>query len=177
MCVTLWAIWHARRKAIHEDIFQSPLSTHHFVENFLAELNQTNTKPGKMVRAVDVRQNSWVPPPPGMAKINIDAGVARNGDVGTIAVVARSEAGVYLGASAVHLPGVSDPEVLEAMAVREGLNLAQYLNLPRIRLAMDCLSVVKALKEVNLGSYSHIIQEIKANAERLQEVSFVHEHR
>jgi hypothetical protein len=58
MCVTLWAIWHARRKAIHEDIFQSPLSTHHFVENFLGELNQTNMKPGKMVRAVDVRQNS-----------------------------------------------------------------------------------------------------------------------
>jgi hypothetical protein len=28
MTVTLWAIWTARRKAIHEDIFQSPLSTH-----------------------------------------------------------------------------------------------------------------------------------------------------
>jgi hypothetical protein len=38
MCVTTWAIWHARRKAIHEGLFQSPLSTHLFVENFLAEL-------------------------------------------------------------------------------------------------------------------------------------------
>jgi ribonuclease HI len=112
-----------------------------------------------------------------MAKINRDAGVTRNGDVGAIAIVARSEAAVYLGASAVHLPGVSDPEILEAMAVREGVNLAQDLNLPRIRLATDCLSVVKALKEVNLGSYSHIIQEIKANAASLEEVSFVNEHR
>jgi hypothetical protein len=103
--------------------------------------------------------------------------VTRNGDVGAIAIVARSEAAVYLGASAVHLPGVSDPEILEAMAVREGVNLAQDLNLPRIMLATDCLSVVKVLKKVNLGSYSHIIQEIKANAANLEDVSFVHEHR
>jgi hypothetical protein len=31
MVVTMWAIWYARRKAIHENIFQSPLSTHNFV--------------------------------------------------------------------------------------------------------------------------------------------------
>lgn len=29
--VTLWAIWWARRKAIHEEEFQSPLSTHAFI--------------------------------------------------------------------------------------------------------------------------------------------------
>lgn len=38
MVVTLWAIWKARRKAIHEDIFQSPLSTHGFIISFLADL-------------------------------------------------------------------------------------------------------------------------------------------
>jgi hypothetical protein len=42
--VTLWAIWYARRKAIHEDISQSPLSTHHFVENFIRELKIVETK-------------------------------------------------------------------------------------------------------------------------------------
>jgi hypothetical protein len=30
LSVTLWAIWYARRKAIHEHEFQSPLSTHLF---------------------------------------------------------------------------------------------------------------------------------------------------
>jgi cell division protein FtsW (lipid II flippase) len=33
--VILWAIWTARRKAIHEGIFQSPLSTFFFVRSFL----------------------------------------------------------------------------------------------------------------------------------------------
>jgi hypothetical protein len=32
MFVALWVIWHARRKAIHENIFQSPLSAHYFVQ-------------------------------------------------------------------------------------------------------------------------------------------------
>jgi hypothetical protein len=36
--VTLWALWHARRKVIHEGVYQSPLSTHHFVERFIAGL-------------------------------------------------------------------------------------------------------------------------------------------
>jgi hypothetical protein len=37
--VTFWAIWHARRKEIHEQIFQSPLSVHLFVERFVTDLN------------------------------------------------------------------------------------------------------------------------------------------
>ena len=36
--VRLWAIWYVRRKAIYGDQFQSPLSTHCFVERFAAEL-------------------------------------------------------------------------------------------------------------------------------------------
>jgi len=38
LVVTMWSIWHARRKVIHEDIFQSPLSTHSFIERFIADL-------------------------------------------------------------------------------------------------------------------------------------------
>jgi len=41
LVVTLWAIWYARRKAIHESSFQSPLSTHCFVNNFIADLEMS----------------------------------------------------------------------------------------------------------------------------------------
>ena len=40
--VTMWAIWYARRKSIHENIFQSPLSTHSFVNNYVADLLASN---------------------------------------------------------------------------------------------------------------------------------------
>ena len=38
LTVAMWAIWYARRKAIHEEMFQSPLSTHNFIERFLSDL-------------------------------------------------------------------------------------------------------------------------------------------
>jgi hypothetical protein len=38
--VTLWAIWHASRKVVHEQQYHSPLSIHCFVERFINELKQ-----------------------------------------------------------------------------------------------------------------------------------------
>ena len=32
--LTLWAIWHARRKAIHEHVYQGPYATNQFVKNY-----------------------------------------------------------------------------------------------------------------------------------------------
>ena len=40
--VTMWAIWWARRKAIHDNEFQSPLSTFCFVNRYLDELEVAN---------------------------------------------------------------------------------------------------------------------------------------
>ena len=36
--VALWAVWWVRKRAIHEQEFQSPLSTLCFINNYLAEL-------------------------------------------------------------------------------------------------------------------------------------------
>ena len=38
LVITLWEIWRDRRKAIHEKIFQSPLSTLSFINSFLDDL-------------------------------------------------------------------------------------------------------------------------------------------
>jgi ribonuclease HI len=179
MVVTAWAIWHARWKAIHEDLFQSPLSTHHFVESFLRDLQQSS-KSNTVDKQAPGRSPShprWVKPPSGVTKLNVDAGLAKTRRAGAVAAIARSDEGVFLGASAVVFHAITDPETLEAMAVREGLNLALDLNLSKIRVASDCSSVVVALQEVNLGKYSHVLQEIKAVARDLSEVVYVHENR
>jgi len=44
--IRLWAIWHARRLVIHENVFQSPLSTHFFVDRYLEELMVTKPAQG-----------------------------------------------------------------------------------------------------------------------------------
>lgn len=44
LAVMLWATWSARRKAIHEGTFQSPLTTHMFINRFISELDEVDTK-------------------------------------------------------------------------------------------------------------------------------------
>ena len=48
LVVTIWAIWSAMRKAIHDDIFQSPLSSHCFISSYLIKL-QILDKPRREV--------------------------------------------------------------------------------------------------------------------------------
>jgi hypothetical protein len=85
--VTLWALWHARRKIIHEGQFQSPLSTHHFVERFISELGKLAPVPvSKLVRSAPGPK--WIAPPMGFDKVNVDAAASKNSAMGAIAAVA-----------------------------------------------------------------------------------------
>ena len=62
--VTLWAIWFARRKAIHEGIFQSPLSTYYFIESFIRDLEllaARKSTAGSQVRRMPPAR--WLAPP------------------------------------------------------------------------------------------------------------------
>ena len=38
LVISLWAVWRARRKAIYEGIFSSPMSTSQFIESYLNDL-------------------------------------------------------------------------------------------------------------------------------------------
>jgi hypothetical protein len=77
--VTIWAICYARRKVVYENTFQSPLSTHHFVDSYIADL-ETTTAPKERNEQTRIINNSrWIPPQPGIAKINVDAAISKNG--------------------------------------------------------------------------------------------------
>jgi len=157
--VTLWAIWHARRKAIHESIFQSPLSTHSFVERFISDLGTLTPQPEK--KAGGTHQGPrWIPPPVNMTKVNVDAAISKNSGRASAAAVARNAEGLFLGASAVVMTGLTDPETMEGLACREGLALAQDLLLRRVRLASDCANAVGSIKGEARGQHGQVIREI-----------------
>jgi hypothetical protein len=135
--VTLWALWYARRRLIHEGEQQSPLSTFLFARRFIEDLalapKQTAVKPV----ARQAAQNRWIPPDDDQAKINVDTALARSGMGGALAAVCRNADGMFMGASALTVVGGLSPTTLEAMSCREGLSLAQDLGLPRICIASD----------------------------------------
>jgi hypothetical protein len=48
-------------------------------------------------------------PSPGLAKINVDAAMAKASDLSVASAVARDEAGNFLGASVLLLEGITNP--------------------------------------------------------------------
>ena len=166
MAVTLWSIWHSRRKSIHEFIFQSPQATHGFIGRFIADLDIVrNKEKGPAASATLPRQIQRRPkkPPVGFCKIHVDAGVVtRKG--GSAVAVCRDDGGNYMGSSALMVEGVVDPATLEAIACREALALAQDLGIQNFVVSSDCLQVVSDMNKNAHGTYGTIIIEINLRA-------------
>ena len=127
--VTMWAIWAARRKAIHEDIFQSPHAIQSFITRFITDLNVVRAEKPSHQRAANVHAGTITrprAPSENFAKIHVDAGVrAQRG--GSAAAVCRDGHGNFLGSSMLVVYGVCDPATLEAIACREAISLAEDL--------------------------------------------------
>ncbi|GJN02011.1 hypothetical protein PR202_ga19322 [Eleusine coracana subsp. coracana] len=176
VAVTLWAIWYARRKAIHEESFQSPLSTHCFIDRYMADLGLV--EPDKKI-AGQPKQHApkWIPPSVGRMKINVDAAISKNSGKAVASVVARDAVGRFLGASALVLDGARNPETVEAIACREGLALASDFAIERFRLACDNINVIRSIRGEGKGLYGHVVLEIQARAQGFESVDFVHEGR
>ena len=121
---------------------------------------------------------AWSPPPVGFAKLNVDGAVARSGRTGAVGVICRDSGGGFLGASAVVFEGISDPQVLEALACAEGLSLAEDLHEQQLLLATDCLNVVKQVREgLVSGKDGMIIKEIRSRMRNLELATICHERR
>ena len=134
LITTLWAIWNARRKVIHEEVLQTPFATHAFVDIFLADLDYMDS-PSPAAREAVPRPRGWLPPPEDHSKINSDAAVSRAGRYGAVGVICRDEEGVYQGASAMVFGNIEDPEVLEVLGIGESLALAHDLYIQKVAVA------------------------------------------
>src|SRR5688572_17660549 len=87
--VRLWAVWHARCKAIYENIFQSSLPTYCFVERFITELEMLKSSP-KSQQLGRYRFRSGYPLRMVLLKINVDATMSKNSNTAAVAAVGRS---------------------------------------------------------------------------------------
>ena len=92
-------------------------------------------------------------------------------------MVSRDEAGNFLGASVVMMLGIIEPEIMEALALREGMALAKDLSLRRVCMASDCANAGRSMKGPTMGVYVQIIKELKEEAATFQLMEIVHEKR
>ena len=94
-----------------------------------------------------------------------------------MAAIACDPVGIFLGASGVVLNRITEPEIAEAMACREGLALAADLLLTSLRLASDCVNAIRSMEGRNMSPYGQIVKEIQIRAHDFLLVDFVHENR
>jgi hypothetical protein len=176
----LWAIWTARRKAIHAEIFQSSFAIFKFIENFHNELSSqgAKTQPRSMGTPQWLTASTWIPPICDHVKVNVDAVVARTGNRGVVAAICRSSVdGYFMVASALACMGISDPGTLESIACHETLALPSDLQISKYGIASDCQEVVFALKNFFCPSFSSVLCEIKKRSVEFVDVRFIHENR
>ena len=69
------------------------------------------------------RSSHWFVPLENLSKISVDAALTRNCSVGAFAAVCRNYQRAFTEASAIVVAKISDPTMLEALAVREALAL------------------------------------------------------
>jgi hypothetical protein len=78
--------------------------------------------------------------------------VSKSSLKGVAAAICRDHTGLYLGASTLVLPGVTDPSILESIACREALSFAADLGLSRLYVASDCKQVVEDIANGSFGT-------------------------
>jgi hypothetical protein len=84
--------------------------------------------------------HGWRPPDPGFITINTDAAIKREYGKGGAGGVARSS-NSFLGAWCKPYPGVTDPFIAEAMAVRDGVIFASLRGFSNVIVETDCSEV------------------------------------
>lgn len=187
--VAMWVIWWARRCVIHDEQFQSPMSTSCFITNFLEDLEfvpacNSETARDLHVTSKDlhvtervVPNRAWLPPADHEAKLNVDGGLSRNGNRGAAAVVCRDKHDHYLGASTIVFEGLVDPATLEAQACNEALALATDHHLDSVCIVSDCVEVVANIDTEAPCHYPIILRGINHRRGSFQEIKFFHEKR
>ena len=171
-----WAIWFNRNKFIHEDKCSSPFQVWQMAKNLIEEFNEaasTNLftpRPSKLY--------SWSPPPPGVFKINVDGSSSDLEESSSIRVIIRDCKGQTVAAFYKPLQSHFSVELVEVLALEQGIFLAQELQLSRVMFESDALSVINAINDSAFGTpYGHIIQDISHAQSSFVFCSFKHLNR
>ena len=91
------------------------MPTHLFINRHLEEIKDEQKE--------NVQRATLDPSPNGTKKMNTDATMSPTISRGAVGVICRDDHGVFEGASAVVIEGITDPEILEAFACSEATNL------------------------------------------------------
>ena len=141
IAITCWFLWRERRKLLHGERTQQPaqivLSVRTLAGNFLA----VTAKPAKEKRNPSTRLQS------GYTKLNVDASFDPDLLQGTVGAVLRETTGNFLAASNNIVGVCMDVFMVEALALRFGLNLTTSMGCNKWILNSDNSDLISTMQD------------------------------
>ena len=120
----------------------------------------------------------WSPPPPGVFKINVDGASSDLDGTSSIGVIIRDCNGETFAAFCKPFQSHYPAELVEVLALEQGILLAQNLQFTHVMFESDASNVINAINDSTLGTpFGHIIQDIIQAKETFVFCSFRHLNR
>jgi ribonuclease HI len=167
--VSCWYLWWIRRRRTHNEvvppIFRCKMSILSITANALRASKPAGTTEAR-----------WSKPKPRHVKLNVDASFLEDRHAGAVGAVIRDFQGNFIAASCVFLPHVTNPLMAEAIAMREGLKLANEIRCNTVQAESDSTGVIDACKgeerwwDENAAIYADCVDLVTS----IGDVSFSH---
>jgi hypothetical protein len=165
--VPCWYLWWIRRQRTHDESVPPLSKCKMSILSIVANAAKVNSKGG-------VARQRWCKPNPRHLKINVDGSFHSDSHARSIGAVVRDYKGEFIAASTVFLPHVLSPTVVEAMAMREGLSLANHMGCTNVIMDSDSSETVDACNGIEAwwGESAAILTDCVDLASLLNSVSF-----
>ncbi|XP_021751223.1 uncharacterized protein LOC110716880 [Chenopodium quinoa] len=138
-----WAAWTSRNKSVFEETTHNPQQLAVQLVNYVHSYQQYPKRVSSVKQKQSSRsRNSWKKLREGVTKINVDAAILHNGEVG-VGVVARDYRGEILFTGARRYKGRWEVKIVEATGMQYGIELAIRLVYEKIWLESDALGIVQ----------------------------------
>lgn len=157
-----YAAWSERNARKHGEKERSVPQSVKWAIDIVSDLQKVSKE--KKIKHAKIKPR-WKPPDATRLKINVDASFSETDNEGSTGVCVRDHTGKLMRAQAIWYDSIADAKTMEAMAIRDGAQLAADLGYRDIIIESDAEQVVKMM---NSGMYDrteaaavyHVIKEL-----------------
>ncbi|KAM6561714.1 hypothetical protein CsatA_030953 [Cannabis sativa] len=176
IAVTCWAIWKTRNDLVWSEKVSTAESVAVLAQITLSNWSQAQDRslvPLPAYLSAADGSDTWQKPAATSIKINVDAAIFDSNGTYSFVCVARDASGQLVEAITCCRAGVVQPEMAEAMGVREALSWIKKKAWHGVVVESDCLSVIQAIRSnlPLLSYFGSVISDCKLLLEQIGDVS------
>jgi hypothetical protein len=179
LAVGCWHIWEARNDARNNQDLPNPSHTSARIIAYVDLIIQHCFKTKSGNRRETSQATRWSPPPPGVVMVNSDVALFEDCRRMAMGALIRDNAGTCLAAASLPLPGFTDPELGEAIALQSVVKITYDKGYRDAIFVSDCLSLIQRLNSVSpdRSQVGALVKDIKTLVAGFISATFRHVRR